>query len=171
VSKTVTAPEPEVGAEAMTAFEPEVAAEAAMAPEPEVTAKAMTAFEPEVAATAGICCEVVPASMMAFEHCVALMPMAGCAHSKTSLAVTDPDFELPPETVMDTESRVISKTTVDANPRVIVEVRNGYGGGRTRAHDVTQHQDDKGSEDCPPGFFRSHASHLISLSTALTLGL
>ena len=87
------------------------------------------------------------------------------------MAVMDPDLEVPLEAVVDAESRAIRKTTVDANPRVIVEVRNGFGGGRTRAHDVTQRQDDKGSEDGVPGLFRSHASHLVFLSTALTLSL
>jgi hypothetical protein len=86
----------------------------------------MTAFEPEVAATAGTCCEVAAKAMTAFERCVALMPMAGCGHPKTSMAVTDPDFELPPETVMDTESRVIHKATMDLNSGVIPEVLNGF---------------------------------------------
>ncbi len=87
------------------------------------------------------------------------------------LTVMDPDLKVPLEAVVDAESRAIRKTTVDLNPRVIVEVRSGFGGGRTGAHYVTQRQDDKGSEDCALGFFRSHASHLIFLSTALTLGL
>ncbi len=81
--------------------------------------KTATAPEPEVAATAGICCEVAAKAITAFEHEVAVMPTAGCGHPKTSMAATGPDFELPPETVKDTESRVIHKATMDLDSGVI----------------------------------------------------
>ncbi len=137
---------------------------------PEMVALRMSV--PDSMATAGLNCEVVPSPMMVFEPSVALMPMTGCDHQKTSMAAMDPNLEAISETVMEAESRVIRKATMGFDSGMIPEVLIGFGGDRAGDHGVTQRQDRNGSEERAPGqqisLFHSHASHLIrdSLNSA-----